>query len=621
MGRRISTIALGLAALLAAGANLLPATAAADTTTVASSNEVGRVIVRFKAGADSVRARAMTRAMSRSEVADVAQTRATALGMRRGLSTSGTTRIRAGRSLDERTQVVVVQGISSAALAAKLAADGEVEMAVVDQRRRIAALPNDTLFGSATPNAVVTGGAYPTRVIDQWYLKAPTATVASSDSDVVSSINAPAAWDVTTGSSSVVVAVIDTGVRYDHPDLGSKLLTGYDFIGFAENGDTASVAVANDGNGADADASDPGDWVSQADINAGNLGSGCTSSDISNSSWHGTRVSGLVGALSNNGVGMAGVSWNSPVLPVRVLGKCGGYDSDIIAGMKWAAGVSFTGQPSTNPTPAKVLNLSLGGTGTCGTTGVGGLYRDAISQINAKGAVVVVAAGNSEGLAVGLPGNCPGVIAVTGLRHVGSKVGFSSIGSEVAIAAPGGNCINTGTNQPCLYPIVSTVNTGTQGPSTNDYTGSSASVGTSFSTPLVAGTVALMLSANSSLTPTQVKAILQSTARPFVTSGATAGTVACHAPTSVAQDECYCTTATCGAGMLDAAKAVALAVSAGTGTVTVTATPTTTTAGQTVALSATSGLSSALTVASTTWSVVSGPGTVSGSGTSATLTT
>ena len=567
-----------------------------------------RVIVRFKPQADSVRAKALALRATRGEARDIAQTRATALGLRTG------SKLAAGRSLDERTHVVIARGLTGAQLARKLAADPEVEMVTVDQRRKHMLLPNDPLFGGATVNPESTVGGIQARTIDQWYLKAPSAT----PGQVVSSINAPAAWDVTTGSSSVIVAVLDTGVRMDHPDLAGQFVSGYDMIGFGSPGST-STAIANDGNGADADPSDPGDWVTQADINGGTLGTGCDSSDIGNSSWHGTRVSGLIGALSNNGQGMAGVGWSLKIMPVHVLGKCGGYDSDIIAGMKWAAGIAVPGLPA-NANKAKVLNMSLGGSGTCGTTGTGQLYRDAITQVNAAGGIIVVAAGNSEGLAVGMPGNCPGVITVAALRHVGTKVGFSSLGTDVTIAAPGGNCINTGASQPCLYPMVSTTNSGTQGPvaADNAYTGSAASVGTSFSTPVVSGIVGLMASVRPDLTSTEATQILKSTARAFPTTGG--GSLAdgnppqCHAPTSTVQDECYCTTATCGAGMVDAAAAVTAAKALNSVAIAITQNPASgLIAGQTLTLTAaTSGLPSGRTVASVAWTVVTNGGIVTG---------
>jgi serine protease len=174
---------------------------------------------------------------------------------------------------------------------------------------------------------------------------------------------------------------------------------------------------------------------------------------------------------------------------------------------------------------------------------------------------MVVSAGNDDGLAVSTPGNCPGVIAVSGVRNVGSKVGFSSIGPEVTLAAPAGNCINTGANDPCLYPILTTTNSGTKGPLASTYSDSlDASLGTSFSAPLVAGTAALMISANPALTPAQVKSMLQSTARAFPTTSTDPAVLQCHAPNGVVQNECLCTTSTCGAGLLDAAAAVAAVV-------------------------------------------------------------
>jgi len=582
--------------LLAAAALALPALA---QTTV--DNEA-RVIVRFKPEADSVRAKALALRATQAEARDIAQTRATALGLRTGQ------RLAAGLSLDERTHVVTAQGLTGAQLAKRLAADPEVELVAVDGRRKRLLLPNDPLFGTKDVNPETTSGGIQQRTIDQWYLKAPGSV---TNPVVVSNINAPAAWDLTTGSSSTVVAVIDTGVRRDHPDLAGQVLSGYDFIGYGSPGAQAT-AIANRPAGADLTlALDYGDWVTQADVNSGVLGSSCTSADVDNSSWHGTRVSGLIAAASNNNRGMAGVGWGLKILPIRVLGKCGGYDSDIIAAMKWAVGASLPGVPA-NANKAKVLNLSLGGTGTCDTTGVGALYRDAISQVNAAGATVVIAAGNSEGEAVGLPGNCPGVIAVAALRHVGTKVGFSSLGPEVTVAAPGGNCINISAGQPCLYPMVSTTNSGTTTPVLNDeaYTGSNSSVGTSFSAPIVSGIVGLMASVRPILTSAEATQILKSTARAFPTSGGTAGIVACVAPTTTAQDECYCTTSTCGAGMVDAFGAVKAAVALNGATVAVTQSPASgLTAGQTLTLTAAaSGLASGRTVASTAWTITDNGG-------------
>lgn len=164
-------------------------------------------------------------------------------------------------------------------------------------------------------------------------------------------IDAPAAWDIITGSTDIVVAVIDTGIC-NHADLAGRYLPGYDFV--------SDVLVANDGGGRDGDASDPGDWITAAEDGSGYF-AGCGASD---SSWHGTHVAGTIGAASNNNFGVAGINWVSKILPVRVLGKCGGNTSDIIDGMRWAAGLTVAGVPA-NPYPAKVLNMSLGGSGAC----------------------------------------------------------------------------------------------------------------------------------------------------------------------------------------------------------------------------------------------------------------
>jgi serine protease len=487
--------------------------------TAAASSAQARVIVKFKAESSLLRRQAET-ATRNSE-------RATALSERMGMAVS------AGAAVSERMQVVTARGISSAELAQRLAAQGDVEYAVPDQRRRRLAAPNDPRYAAGL------GGNGPAS--GQWYLRAPTTTVRSA-------IDAEPAWDITTGSSSVVVAVLDTGIRYDHDDLlavaaGGNLLPGYDMV--------TDVATANDGDGRDADASDPGDWVSSADIAAGGDFADCKEE---RSSWHGTQTAGLIGALTNNSLGMASVGRTVRVLPVRVMGKCIGFDSDILAGMRWAAGLPVPDVPL-NPNPAQVINMSLGGEGACSAA-----YVAEVNAIMAAGVVIVASAGNNGGHAVSSPANCAGVIGVTALRHAGTKVGFADVGPEIAIAAPGGNCVNT--TGACLYTMITTTNAG----STTPVAGSSiysdavnASVGTSFSAPLVAGTVGLMLSARPAMSPGDVRAALRASSRHFPASGSESSVTACHAPTSADQLECYCTTSTCGAGMLDTGAAVAAA--------------------------------------------------------------
>ena len=554
----------------------------------------GEVIVRFKSGAGLLRTHPLAGRDSAAAARETMGRRANALGARIGRT------VEAGQAIGDRSQVMRAAGMDAATLARRLAADPDVEWAEPNGRKRIQVAPNDPLYAATAPGVRPNGPDS-----GQWYLRAPTP-------DVVSAIDIEPAWLRTRGSANVVVAVLDTGVRFDHPDLGraatgGRLLSGYDFV--------TNSTVANDGDGRDADPSDPGDWVSSAEAGRGTF-SGCSAS---NSSWHGTRTASLVGAATNNGLGMAGTAPGVSVLPVRVLGKCFGTDADIQAGMLWAAGIPVPGVPD-NPNPAKVLNMSLGASGACSAS-----YQNVVDQILARGTVIVAAAGNSAGGPVGTPGNCRGVIAVLALRHAGTKVGFSDLGTEISIAAPGGNCINTAAGTPCLYPISAASNTGTTVPVAADafWTNSfRISVGTSFSSPLVAGTVGLMFSSQPALTPTQVRTTLQATARPFPASGADNGpddpspVLQCTTPSTNVQQfpqlQCYCNTTFCGAGMLDAGAAVA-AVSGPVARIDVT--PAAPVAGAAVQLSASgSSAASGRSVVAWNWTLVDGGGIASAFG-------
>jgi serine protease len=489
------------------------------------------------------------------------------------------------RQIFDRMQVMRVEPASAtdpvAATIERLKADPDVEYAVPDERRYIHAVPNDPLYA--------TGG--------QWYLQADPATPAA--------VNAQGAWDVTTGDPSLVIADLDTGVRFDHPDLlpvanNGRLLPGYDFIG--------NNTVANDGGGRDTDASDPGDWINAADKGTSQF----KSCDIDISSWHGTRTAGILGALTNNSHGVAGMTWQSKILPVRVLGKCGGFDSDIIAGMMWAAGLPVSGAP-VNTNPARIINMSLGSTAACPQT-----YSDVITQLTSMGVLVVVSAGN-EGGAVDSPGNCPGVATVAGIRHAGTKVGFSSLGPEVTVSAPAGNCINT-VSGPCVYSIQTTTNSGATTPVANDdaYTGNTIitddqqpkgpNLGTSFSAPIVSGIAGLMLAANSNLNTCQLISRLQEGALPFpqTSVGEATQPPVCHVPASssdVQALECICTLdgQTCGAGMANAMGAVKAALRP----IAAVALPASVSAGQSVSLSAqNSAAATGHTVSNYQWSSV-----------------
>jgi len=296
-------------------------------------------------------------------------------------------------------------------------------------------------------------------------------------------INAPPAWDKSTGTG-VVVAVIDTGYR-PHADLAGAFLQGYDFI--------SDTFVSNDGNLRDTDASDPGDW-----INPGECGPGDPAA-FEASSWHGTHVSGTIGARTNNSLGVAGVAFNARIVPARVLGKCGGYTSDIADAIVWTSGGTVSGVPA-NANPAKVLSISLGGGGACDST-----TQNAINSARSRGASVIVAAGNENANAANsTPANCSGVVTVAAVGRNGGKASYSNFGATVEVAAPGGS---GGANS-----VLSTLNAGSTSPGADSY---ALYNGTSMATPHVSGVVALMLSVKPTLTPDQVTSILQSTARAF----------------------------------------------------------------------------------------------------------
>jgi serine protease len=434
----------------------------------------------------------------------------------------------------------------------KLRADPAVQFADVDQRRYAHSIPpNDPLF---VPTAAASG---------QWYTQTPSSATIMLGSPPVATMDlaatdAVSAWAITTGSTGTVIADIDTGVRFDHPDLlragqGGRLLPGYDFVDQDYNPTTGAALdtflIANDGDGWDPDPSDPGDWISATDQQDKTLFpvATCPTQD---SSWHGTRVMGILGAITDNGVGIAGMTWNPYLLPVRALGKCGGYDSDIMAGMQWAVGMTVTGVPD-NPYPADIINLSLGGTGSCSTSG----YQSLIDTLTTMGVLVVASAGNETG-PVDVPGNCTGVLAVVGLRNVGTKVGYSSFGPEAGIAAPAGNCVNS--SGACLRSIDTTTNLGLTTPGANSYTDqTNSNLGTSFSAPIVTGIAALMRAANANLTPPQLIARMEASATAFPPN--TGGLPVCPA-TDPTSGQCSCVAGQCGAGMVNALSAVKAAL-------------------------------------------------------------
>jgi serine protease len=553
--RHISPLRL-LATLAGWGLALSVASAASQEWNPVRSHpvEIGpqasRLVVGFRAtAANSIIEEIKSRRPQTIRVMQAQTSRAdlASLLQRTGIAATGS------RQFSPSMHVVFLEktlyGADVATVLDKLRADPAVAFADADERRYPHTMPNDPLF---VPTATASG---------QWYMLAPSSASPTSDAAATDAVSA---WGITQGSSGTVIADIDSGIRFDHPDLlragfGGRLLPGYDFVGqdlnSANSAPLGTYLVANDGDGWDPDPSDPGDWIDSTDLMNTEVfpSKNCS---VENSSWHGTRVMGVLGALTNNDVGIAGMTWNPYLLPVRALGKCGGLDSDIIAGIMWSVGMPVfddSGNPvPPNPYPADIINLSLGGTGgSCPAD-----YTSLVTQLTAMGVLVVASAGNESG-PVDIPGNCPGVLAVAGLRNVGTKVGYSSLGPEVGIGAPAGNCVNTTAGAPCLRSIDTTVNEGLTTPAANGYTDqTNSNLGTSFSAPIVSGIAALMRSANANLTPPQLIARIKGSATPFPQP---VGLAQCVAGSS-SSVECACTTGTCGAGMINAFSAVKAAL-------------------------------------------------------------
>ncbi|CAM3315985.1 S8 family serine peptidase [Corallococcus sp. ZKHCc1 1396] len=291
-----------------------------------------------------------------------------------------------------------------------------------------------------------------------------------------SKMNLPAAWDLGTGSESIIVAVLDTGST-DHPDLNSRMLPGMDLI--------SDTANAGDGNGVDTNPKDEG-----RDLPNGG------------SSFHGTHVAGTIGASSNNGVGIAGVTWSGRnIVPVRVLGTQGGSLADIVAGMNWASGGNVPGvAPIANR--ARVINMSLGGNGAPSKA-----LQDTVNAAVLRGSIFVVAAGNENtSTANSFPCNLQNVICVGAVRFNGKRASYSNFGPQVDVMAAGGQTSEDRNGDKFPDGVLSTLPNSSNQPSYDWYQG------TSMATPHVAGIVALMLAKNPGLSSQEVEGILKDTA-------------------------------------------------------------------------------------------------------------
>lgn len=440
----------------------------------------------------------------------------------------------------------------------RLMASGQVawvEPNVKQQLAQSVTSPNDYFYaaGLSGPDAE-----------RQWWLKDPDGAERAGVPGFAK------AWERSTGtgrSPGVVVAVLDTGYL-GHADLptavppagqqipvgaDARVLPGRDFV--------SDVDLSGDGDGWDTDPTDAGDFVTATEAATTRFKElRCGEQD---STWHGQVISGILGASSHNNTdvpgGVAGINWGVRLLPVRVAGKCGANLDDIVAGMYWAAGMTIPSgvmgqQPvPVNPNPAKIINISFGGSGSCGN-----LYSTAIAALKARQVVVVAAAGNEHG-AVSRPGNCADVLTVAALNRAGFKSSYSNFGAEVFISTVGGDpgpfsgFSDAGSWGEDLGDtgLLTVGNTGVQQAGTDSIYAFHA--GTSYSAPLLAGVVSLMLDVSPTLSIDDIKRGLRASARPHVLSTEMA---ACS---SQNPGRCICTTNTCGAGILDAAEALAFA--------------------------------------------------------------
>lgn len=413
-------------------------------------------------------------------------------------------------------------------LEARLRADPRVAAVVPDVReQRLAVTPSDTRFA------------------EQWWLQARAdgrTGVADFAQGWTRSTGAPVAGAV------AHVAVLDSGIS-SHPELNARLLPGWDFV--------SDGRYSRDGNGRDNDPADPGDAITAAEIAARpDAYAGCPPQ--AQSSWHGSIIAGQLAAVTNNGVGVAAANWQGRVLPVRVAGQCGAAVSDIIDGLRWAAGLAVPGT-TTNPNPARLIVLSYGSDESCDVDSstptvrdTARLYVEALAEVRAAGATVFAAAGNQR-RAVGRPAACEGAFAVAALNRDGFKATYSNFGPQIRLATPGGDDATGGSCDVQLGDggLVSTGNLGTVDPGAPGYVAAS---GTSFAAPAVAATAAMMLALNPALSRAQVEAGLVASARRFVQVPLLGDCSADDNP-----GRCTCTASSCGAGQLDADQALAYA--------------------------------------------------------------
>lgn len=281
------------------------------------------------------------------------------------------------------------------------------------------------------------------------------------------------AWDLTIGDDSVIVAVIDTGIRSDHPDIAARLVPGYDFI--------TDRRRANDGDGPDPDPFDPGDMPGSS----------------LEGSFHGTHVTGTIAAATDNASGVAGVTWRTRAMPLRALGVGGGSTFDIAQAIRFAAGLENASGRLPNAAAA-VINLSLVAFGD------DPFMRAAVDAATEAGVLVIAAAGNTASDVTVSPAVYENTLTVTASDALGAPARYAAFGAAVDLIAPGGDTAVDLNADDETDGILSTVL-----PGSRDFR---RFQGTSMAAAHVSGVAALVLARAGPLGPGELRAALLATA-------------------------------------------------------------------------------------------------------------